>query len=153
MKIWVDADACPKVIREIIFKASLRLQVPVCLVANSYLEIPRRALVSFVLVTKGPDVADQHIADHVEAGDLVITADIPLAAAVVEKLGTALSPRGELFTEENARARLSMRDFMQGLRDSGVETGGPAALGPRDRVRFASAFDAVLTRLLAQGHA
>lgn len=148
MKIWIDADACPRAAKEVIFKASFRLKVPVCLVANSYMAIPRTPLVSFICVEKGADVADFYIVENVTENDLVITADIPLAALVVEKGAVAVNPRGELYTEENARESLSMRDFMQGLRDIGVDTGGPKPFGPKDKERFANSVNRLLTRMM-----
>lgn len=149
MRIWVDADACPGAIKEILFRASERTGVAVTLVANQPLRVPRTGRVDFVQVAAGFDVADNAIVQRMTAGDLVVTGDIPLAAAVVEQGGQALSPRGELHTAENIRARLSMRDFMDSLRASGVDTGGPAALGPADRQAFANQLD----RLLARGGA
>ncbi|MBU5637127.1 YaiI/YqxD family protein [Geomonas sp. Red69] len=148
MKIWIDADACPKVIKEIVFRASQRLKVPVCLVANSDLSRAHTALISSVRVAAGFDVADDYIAEHAEASDLVITADIPLAARVVERGGVALDPRGELYTEENVGERLSMRNLMQELRNDGLLLGGPAQFGLADRQRFASALDRLLTRMM-----
>ncbi|HWI41937.1 MAG TPA: YaiI/YqxD family protein [Verrucomicrobiae bacterium] len=147
MTIWIDADACPRIIKEIVFRASARLQAPVVLVANVPLEKHHTPLVSSVVVPEGPDVADRYIAEHAAPTDLVITADIPLAARVVEKGGVALDPRGELYTEENVADRLSFRDLMQDLRLSGLVQGGPAQLGMADRQRFASALDRTLTRL------
>jgi uncharacterized protein len=146
MQIWVDADACPAVIRDILFRAAERVQVPLTLVANQPLSTPPSLVIRSVRVGSGFDVADNYIAEQVQRGDLVITADIPLAAAVVERGAQALSPRGEPFTVETVRERLSMRDFMTGLRDSGVQTGGPAALSPRDRQAFANQLDRVLAR-------
>lgn len=148
LKIWVDADACPRAVKDIIFKASLRLRVPLCLVANSYLALPSEPLFSSVQVQKGADIADMYIFENITAKDLVITADIPLAARVVEKGATAINPRGEVYTEENVSERLSMRDFMQGLRDNGVDTGGPKPFGPKDKERFANSIDRILTRML-----
>jgi len=147
MKIWIDADACPKVVKEIVFKASFKLQVPVCLVANSYMAVPHGGLITSIQVEQGADVADAYIVENVEATDLVITADIPLAAFIVEKGATAINPRGELYTEENVRERLSMRDFMQDLRDSGMDTGGPPPLGPKDKAAFANSFNQIVTKL------
>lgn len=146
--IWVDADACPKVVKEIVFKTSFRLQVKVVLVANSYMSIPEGPLIRLIQVDQGQDEADNYIADHVNESDLVITADIPLAARVVEKGATAINPRGEPYTEDNISERLSIRDFMQGLRDSGVQTGGPAAFGPKDKEMFANSLNKILTKLL-----
>ena len=148
MKIWIDADACPKVIKEILFRASQRLKVPVCLVANSDLSRAHTTLINSVRVAAGFDVADDYIAEHAEATDLVITADIPLAARVVEKGGVALDPRGELYTEENVGERLAMRNLMQELRNDGMLLGGPAQFNLVDRQRFASALDRLLTRMV-----
>ena len=147
MKIWIDADACPRVIKEIVFRASARLQMPVCLVANQDLSRAHTGLVTSVRVSDGFDVADDYIADHAAASDLVITADIPLAARIVAIGGVALDPRGELYTEENVGERLSVRDLMQELRTAGLVQGGPAQFGQADRQRFASALDRVLTRM------
>jgi uncharacterized protein YaiI (UPF0178 family) len=147
MRIWIDADACPRVVKEILFRASERLQIPVCLVANKGLAKYHSRLVSSVIVPGGLDEADHYIAEHATPADLVITADIPLAARIVRKGGTALDPRGELFTDENVGERLAVRDLMQGLREEGVVQGGPAQFGMQDRQRFASALDRTLTRL------
>ena len=146
MKIWVDADACPVVIKEILFKAANRTGAQLILVANKPLRIPASANISFLRVSAGPDVADNEIAHGVAAGELVITADIPLAARVVEKGGIALNPRGELYTTENIKERLSARDFMDTLRASGIETGGPSALSNRDRQSFANRLDQLLRK-------
>lgn len=148
MKIWIDADACPRVVKEIVFRASQRLKLPVCLVANTDLSRAHTPLVTSVRVGAGFDVADDYIAEHADASDLVITADIPLAARVVEKGSVALDPRGELYTEENVGERLSMRNLMQDLRNDGLLLGGPAQLGLADRQRFASSLDRVLTRMV-----
>ena len=148
MKIWIDADACPRVIKEILFRASDRLQVPVCLVANRSLARHDSALVTSILVSEGFDVADDYIAEHATPEDLVITADIPLAGRVVAKGGIALDPRGELYTEENVGERLSVRDLMMELRSGGLIQGGPPQFGMADRQRFASALDRVLTRMI-----
>lgn len=147
MKIWVDADACPRVIKEIIFRASERLQVEVCLVANKALTKHHSDFVTSVVVPEGFDLADDYIADHATPRDMVITADIPLAARIVEIGGVALDPRGELYTEENVGERLSVRDLMQELRGGGLLQGGPGQFGLVDRQRFASSFDRTLTRL------
>lgn len=144
-KLWVDADACPKLIREIVFKTSFRLKIPLVLVANSYLTIPHTDLIRLVIVEKGDDVADQYIIDHVEALDLVVTADIPLAAKVVEKNAIAINPRGEIYNEENIGEILSMRNFMKDLRDGGSITGGPSSFGPRDVQEFANSFNKLLS--------
>ncbi len=150
MKIWVDADACPAVIKEILFKASQRTGLPLTLVANHGMRIPNQRGVDFILVDAGADVADNEIVQRMQAGDIVVTADIPLAAQVVEKDALALNPRGELYTVENIRERLNIRDFMESLRNSGVETGGPAALNKNDRQRFANQLDKLLQQALAQ---
>jgi uncharacterized protein YaiI (UPF0178 family) len=128
MHIWVDADACPKVIKEILFRVAERTGVELTLVANKRLSVPRRENIRTLLVGAGLDVADSEIVRNLAVGDVVITADIPLAAEVIAKGGQAINPRGELYTTENIRAILSMRDFMDGLRSSGIETGGPASL-------------------------
>lgn len=146
MHIWVDADACPKVIKDILFRASERKQVAVTLVANQFMQTPPSPLVKAVQVPKGFDVADNHIVEHMSAGDLVVTQDIPLAAEVVEKKGIAINPRGELYTRENIRQRLSMRDFMETLRSSGVETGGPSVFSQADRQAFANQLDRFLAK-------
>lgn len=146
MQIWVDADACPKVIKEILFRASQRLNLPMVLVANQPLTVPANSSVRAVQVPPGFDVADNYIVQNLSAGDLVITADIPLAAEVIEEGAYALNPRGELYTKNNIRERLIMRDFMSDLRSSGVQTGGPAALSQRDRQEFGNALDKFLAK-------
>ena len=146
MKIWVDADACPKVIKEILFRAAKRAQVQVTLVANQSLHTPASQHIKSVQVSSGFDVADNEIVKLVEAGDLVVTADIPLAAHVVEKGAHALNPRGELYTAENVKARLNLRDFIATLRDSGVPTGGPPPLSQSDRQAFANHLDRLLAK-------
>jgi hypothetical protein len=146
MKIWVDADACPAVIREILFRAAERTATEVTLVANHALHIPSSRYISFLQVMHGFDVADNEIVKRLGTGDLVITSDIPLAAEVIDKGGFALSPRGEMYTANNIRARLNMRDFMETLRASGVDTGGPSALSQNDRKLFANHLDKLLTR-------
>jgi len=148
MKIWIDADACPRVIKEIIFRASTRLLVPVCLVANKKLSRHDTGLISSIVVGEGFDVADDYIAEHAAPEDLVITADIPLAARIVANGGVALDPRGELYTEENVGERLSIRDLMMELRSGGLVQGGPAQFGLTDRQRFASSLDRQLTLML-----
>ena len=148
MKIWIDADACPKMIKEVIYKVSGRLQIPVTLVANSFLQTPSSPLISFIQVEQGADVADLYIADHVDQTDLVITADIPLADLIVKKNACAINPRGEIYTEENISERLSVRNFMQDLRDNGLDTGGPAPLGPKDKELFTNSLDRILTSML-----
>ncbi len=146
--LWIDADACPKVIKEIVFKISFRLKINVFLVANSYMAIPQAPNIKLIKVEKGADVADFYIVEHLNKNDLVITADIPLAALIVEKGATAINPRGELYTEENVRERLSVRDFMQNLRDSGMDTGGPAPFGPKDKVLFENSINRILSKIL-----
>lgn len=148
MKIWIDADACPRVIKEILFRASERLQVPVCLVANKSLAKHNSQLVESIVVADGFDVADDYIADHAGAKDLVITADIPLAARIVAKGGVALDPRGELYNEENVGERLSIRDLMMELRSGGLIQGGPGQFNLTDRQKFASSLDRLLTQMV-----
>jgi uncharacterized protein YaiI (UPF0178 family) len=148
MKIWIDADACPRVIKEIVFRAAERLRTPVVLVANVGLTKHHTPLVTSVVVPDGPDIADRYIAEHAASDDLVITADIPLAARVVENGGVALDPRGELYTEENVGERLAYRDLLHELRAGGLVQGGPAQFGLSDRQRFASALDRTLTRMI-----
>ena len=145
MKIWVDADACPVVIKEIIFRAAERTGTQVTLVANQYISTPRSQYINSIQVSQGFDVADNEIVRLLEAGDLVITADIPLASDVIEKGAHALNPRGEMYTPDNIKSRLSMRDFMETLRASGVDTGGPATLNQSDRQAFANQLDRFLT--------
>ena len=146
MKIWVDADACPKVIKDILFRAAERTQVELILVANQVLPTPPSNFIKSLRVKPGFDVADNEIVKKLAAGDLVVTADIPLAAEVIAKGGHALNPRGELYTTDNIKARLSMRDFMDTLRASGINTGGPAALNQNDRLAFANSLDKFLAR-------
>lgn len=146
MHIWVDADACPAVIKDILFRAAERVELPVILVANQPLRTPPSRYIKTIQVAPGFDVADNHIVQHVEAGDLVITADIPLAAEVIEKGGHALNPRGDFYTKENIRQRLQMRDFMETMRSSGIQTGGPNALNQRDRMNFANQLDSFLAK-------
>ncbi len=152
MKIWVDADACPAVIKEILFRAAERTEVPLTLVANQPLRIPRSPHISMLQVGHGFDVADKEIVKRLEPGDLVITADIPLAADAIEKGAQALNPRGELYSEENIRDRLNMRDFMDSLRSSGVVTGGPPAFSKSDRMNFANQLDSILAAIRRGGH-
>ena len=146
MRIWVDADACPVVIKEIIFRAAERTGVETTLVANQPLRTPPSRFIRSIQVSSGFDVADNEIVKRSEAQDLVITSDIPLAAEVIEKGGFALSPRGELYTKENIRGRLNMRDFLDTLRSSGVNTGGPPSLSQSDRQSFANHLDRLLTK-------
>ncbi len=145
MRIWIDADACPNVIKEIIFKASERMRIQVVVVANTAIKIPLNGLVSTIQVPRGFDMADEHITNQLNANDLVITADIPLASAVIAKGAFALNPRGEMYTEENINERLATRDLLQELRDCGMVTGGPKPLGEKERLAFANKLDAFLT--------
>lgn len=146
MQIWVDADACPKVIKEVLFRAADRAQVPTILVANQLIRTPASRFIRAVQVPAGFDVADNHIVQSVESGDLVITADIPLAALVIERGAHALNPRGEFYTPDSIKQRLSMRNFLEELRSSGVNTGGPAAISLKDRQDFANQLDKFLSR-------
>lgn len=146
MQIWVDADACPNVIKDILFRAAERVEVPLTLVANHFLRTPPSKRIRAIQVPGGFDVADRYIAEQCVPGDLVITADIPLAAAVVEKGAFALNPRGEFYTEENIRERLNMRDFMEELRSTGQVSGGPASISQTDRRDFANELDRFLAR-------
>ena len=146
MKIWVDADACPAVIKEILFRAAERTGVKVVLVANQPVRVPASPHIEFVQVGQGFDVADNEIVKKAESGDLVITADIPLAAEVMENGVHALSPRGELYSTDTIRQRLNMRDFMDTMRASGMHTGGPPPLSKSDRQSFANHLDRMLTR-------
>ena len=149
MQIWVDADACPVVIKEIIFRAAERLQISTILVANQMLRTPPSRFIRAIQVASGFDVADAHIVEQLAAGDLVITADIPLASLVIGRGAHALNPRGELYTTANIQERLSMRNFMEELRGAGVETGGPAAFSQADRQAFANSLDRFLVKHLA----
>jgi uncharacterized protein YaiI (UPF0178 family) len=146
MQIWVDADACPAVIRDILFRAADRARMRVTLVANQPVKRAVSPYIHFVQVPAGFNVADARIVEMMEPRDLVITADVPLAAAVIEKGGVALDPRGTLYTAENVRERLSLRNFMDELRGSGVNTGGPASLGNRERQLFANQLDRWLAK-------
>ena len=147
MSIWVDADACPVVVKEILFRAAERTGVQLTLVANQPMHTPSSSNINTLQVPQGFDVADDEIVKRLNAGDLVITGDIPLAAEVIAKGGHALSPRGEMHTTENIRARLNMRDFLDTMRSSGVEMGGgPAAFSQRDKQAFANALDRFLTK-------
>jgi uncharacterized protein YaiI (UPF0178 family) len=144
MTLWVDADACPGVIKDILYRAAERVQVPLVLVSNQPLRVPSSPWIRVAQVLRGFDVADAHIIEHVAAGDLVVTADIPLAAAVVEKGGTALNPRGELYTQNNIRELLDLRNFSESLRSSGIDTAGPRAFAHADRQAFANQLDRFL---------
>ena len=146
MKIWVDADACPNPIKEILFRAAERTGVALVLVANHDVRIKPSPHIRFLRVGAGFDVADNEIVARIEAGDLAITGDIPLAAEIIDRHGLVLSPRGEPFTADNIKARLSMRDLMDSLRSSGVDTGGQAPLNHADRKTFADQLDRILSR-------
>ncbi|KII76299.1 YaiI/YqxD family protein [Vibrio renipiscarius] len=141
MKIWVDADACPVVIKEVLFRAAQRTGVEVTFVANQFIRTPAAANITSLQVEAGFDVADNEIVKRTEAGDLIITGDIPLADEVITKGGHALSSRGELFTKENIKARLNIRDFMETMRSSGIQSGGPAPMNQADRQQFANQLD------------
>ena len=147
MKIYVDADACPSVIKDILYRVSQRTGIEVILVANQALSTPRIPSVRSIQVSQGFDVADNHIVELAEVDDLVITADIPLAAEVIDKGAKALNPRGELYTKSNIRSRLNMHDFMDSMRNSGVQVGGgPPPLSQRDRMDFANALDSYIAK-------
>lgn len=146
MHIWVDADACPKVIKEILYRVAEKKKISLTLVANKPLWTPTSPHIRTQLVGSGADVADQEIVRQMQAGELVITADIPLAADVIAGGGHALNPRGEFYTEDNIRERLAVRNFMDDLRNNGIETGGPPALGQKDRQAFANRLDQFLAK-------
>lgn len=148
MVIWVDADACPKAVKEILFRAVRRTSIKTILVANSFISIPASPHISLIQVSKGFDVADNYIVQHLQAGDLVITADIPLAAEVVDKKALGLNPRGELYTDSNIRQRLTMRNTMEQLRGSGVQISGPDSYGIKEKQAFANALDRLLAKLI-----
>ncbi|VAX17915.1 Protein YaiI [hydrothermal vent metagenome] len=146
MIIWIDADAAPRVIKEIVYKAAQRTGAPVVLVANSYMRVPENPLFGFKLVGRGPDEADHHIEESMTKGDIIITADIPLAAKVVAKEGRVINPAGKEYTKENMGERLATRNLMTDLRSAGVETGGPAALSKKNIQAFANILDRLLAR-------
>jgi len=148
VRLWIDADACPKVVKEIVYKASFRLKFEVILVANAYQTVPPSPHIKFIKVDLGADVADHYIIEECRSTDIVITADIPLASHIVKKGASALNPRGELYDEENIGERLAVRDLMKDLRDSGEVTGGPAPFGPKDKANFANAFNKLITAKL-----
>lgn len=152
MKIWVDADACPGVIKEILYRAAERAQVQLTLIANQMLRVPPSPWIRALQVPAGFDVADQRIAEEAVAGDLVVTADIPLAAQVIAKGAHVLDPRGERLDAGNIQERLTMRNFMDSLRSGGVETGGPAAFSAADRQAFANRLDGLLRKLKQGRH-
>lgn len=147
MKILVDADACPKPIKEILFRAANRLKISTLLLANQPLRVPMSPFIKFLQVSSGLDVADNMILNLLEKGDLVITADIPLAAAVVAKAGYALNPRGEFYSTENVQQKLTMRNFMETLRETGQALGGPSSLTARDHQAFGNALDKFLAKI------
>lgn len=149
MQIWVDADACPNVIKEILFRAAERTATRLTLVANQPIPVPPSKVIKAVQVSAGFDVADNHIVQQAEPGDLVITADIPLADEIITKGAHALNPRGELYTKENIRQRLNMRDFLDTMRASGIDTGGPPAFSQADRQAFANQLDRLLAKAKA----
>lgn len=144
-KIWIDGDACPKLVKEIVFKTGKRLNINIIIVANSYQILPNSELIQLIIVDKGFDAADQHIIDMVDIHDIVVTADIPLAAQVLKKKAVALNPRGEIYTENNICSILSMRDFLKEFRDAGTITGGPAAFGPKDVKKFADSLNRLVS--------
>ncbi len=148
MRIWIDADGCPRDVKDLVFRAAERLKIPVVMVADRPLARHRSPLITSVVVPRDLDSADRHIAGQLDPGDLVITADLPLAAEVVGRGAIGINPRGELYTEENVRERLSMRDFLMGLRETGAELGGPPPYSRKDKERFAAALDRFLTRAL-----
>jgi uncharacterized protein YaiI (UPF0178 family) len=150
MQIWVDADACPKAVKEILFKTAMRREVKLTLVANQYMTIPTSPFINMIKVGAGFDVADNEIVKLCSDGDLVITADIPLADKIVEKGATGLNPRGELYTENNIKGILSMRNLMEELRSAGTVSGGPAAFSAKDKQNFTNQLDKFLTRSLNQ---
>ncbi|MCP4981882.1 MAG: YaiI/YqxD family protein [Gammaproteobacteria bacterium] len=146
MRIWVDGDACPNAIKDILFRAAERSGISLTLIANHEVKVPPSRHIRFLRVASGFDVADNEIVKRLVAGDLVITSDIPLAAEIIENRGRALSPRGELFTSDNIKARLTMRDLMESLRASGIDSGGQAPLSHSDRKLFADQLDRMITR-------
>jgi uncharacterized protein YaiI (UPF0178 family) len=149
MKLWIDADAAPRDVKEIVFRAARRLELEAVLVANLRLTPPPgNPFVTAVRVEGGPDVADRYIADNASPADVAVTADIPLAAALVEKGVAVIDPRGEEYTRDNVGERLAVRDFMDGLRGAGVETGGARPYGPKDKQAFAGALDRILAKAM-----
>lgn len=145
MRIWIDADACPKPVKEIVFRASMRTKTPVVLVANKAIAIPLTGYISIIQVSAGFDMADARILEEMKKGDLLITADVPLADSFLEKGGLAINPRGELYTPDNIKDRLATRDLMADLRDSGLVLGGPKSFGTKEAHAFANSLDALLT--------
>lgn len=149
-RIWIDADACPGQVKEVVYKASLRTKTPVVMVANQFMQVSKSKLVSFVKVDAGADVADAYIKDHALSGDIVVTADVPLAADLVEKGCSVVTPSGKTFDSSNVTEALSVRNFMQDLRDSGVQTGGPPGFSTKQKQNFANALDRLLTKMIRQ---
>lgn len=150
MKIWVDADACPREVKEIVIKAAIRVQREAIFVANQGIRLQNSPWLKMVVVEKGFDIADQHIADYAEKGDLAITQDIPLAALLVPKGVVVINPRGDLLDANNIGERLGIRDFLDEMRSAGVMTGGPAGFSTKDKAKFAATFDSQLSRLAKQ---
>ena len=148
MRIFIDADACPVAVKEILFRSAERLSIPLVLIANQKINFPQSDYISGIVVEAGPDIADDRIAELAEEGDLVITADIPLADRVISKRAHAINPRGEIYSAENIKERLAVRDLMADLRDGGMETGGPRAFSAADRKAFADQLDRFLTKNL-----
>lgn len=146
MRIWVDADACPNTIKDVLFRAAKRTETTLILVANAYLTTPGSPFITTVRVEQGFDRADDYIVQHMVANDLVITADIPLAAHVVANQGVALNPRGEIYTENNIKQRLGLRDMMENIRGSGVNIGGPPTFSVKEKTAFANALDRILAK-------
>ncbi|HSG90108.1 MAG TPA: YaiI/YqxD family protein [Pseudomonadales bacterium] len=153
MRVWVDADACPRPVKEILFRAADKRALEVILVANASMAVPRSRRIRCITVPHGADAADDYIVEHSQAGEMVITQDIPLAAQLVEKGVATIDPRGRQFDDANIRERLSMRNLMEEARGAGITTGGPAAFGDREKQAFANGFDRVLTRLVQEAKA
>ena len=151
MRIWLDNDGCPQIVRDVVFKASQKRNLAVAVVANRFMHVPTGGLIQMITVSGSFDAADDYIADNAVPGDLVITADIPLASRIVNQGCTGLNPRGEVYTAANIQERLAMRNLMQELRSGGDIQGGPAPLGELDKKRFADSFDRMVTSLVAKG--
>jgi uncharacterized protein YaiI (UPF0178 family) len=151
MKLWIDADACPAAVKEIVIRAAIKRGIQTLFVSDKFVRLPHSPLLAYVPVERGPDAADQHIVESAQPGDLAVTQDIPLAALLVARGIPAIDPRGDLHTANSVRERLSVRNFMEDLRGAGVTTGGPAPFNERDRQRFANALDRELTRLSKAG--
>lgn len=148
MKVWMDGDACPGAVKEVLYKAADRTKIKLVCVSNKYFKIPKSKFVEIIIVDSKPDAADEKIVEEMEPGDLVVTADLPLASNAIEKKGLALNPRGELYTIENIKAKLQMRDFMDSLRGSGIETGGAPPFSVKNKEMFANNLDKILTKYL-----